>query len=144
MYSGNQTPQASYNIGQAPPTSYTIGQTQKASLTLTKPSGQSQSQYLIEQAQYSTDQAQVAQQSECYQNVQVLQKASQQETRAGKVSELENTRHLEQLNKSQMQSVETSADNIVQIQRTKRCTEEFERTQKSKIIEIQRSGAESR
>lgn len=51
----------------------------------------------------------------------------------------EDVKHTQQLNKSEMQSVETSADNLVQVQRRKRCTEEFERTQKVKTIEIERS-----
>lgn len=53
----------------------------------------------------------------------------------------EDTRYMEHLNKSHVQTVETSADNRVQIQRTKRCTEEFERTQKLKTIEIERSSS---
>lgn len=51
----------------------------------------------------------------------------------------EDVKHLEQMAKSEVKTVEHSPDNTVQIQRTKKVSEEFERTQKVKTIEIERS-----
>ncbi|XP_017773815.1 PREDICTED: PDZ and LIM domain protein Zasp isoform X1 [Nicrophorus vespilloides] len=64
---------------------------------------------------------------------------SQQGNQTVAISEKSKAEQLQQLNKSEVQSVQTSADNRVQIQRKKTVTEEFEHTHKEKVIEIEKS-----
>lgn len=56
-----------------------------------------------------------------------------------KVTGHEDVKHLQAMSKMEMHSVEKSPDNLVQVERRKKTTEEFERTQKVRTVEIERS-----
>lgn len=56
-----------------------------------------------------------------------------------KVTQQQNLQHLEQSSSSESKSVQQLSDGKVQVERKKTVTEEFERTQKSKVVQIEKN-----
>lgn len=109
------------------------------------PQHQSKAPARIEQTRFCTEQVSEGQTSLLVENRQIddqlKNRTTCQETQEGvlttNVSEKSHLDHLEQLSKSESQSVEKSGS--VQIQRKKTVTEEFEHTQKCKTVEIEKN-----
>lgn len=78
-------------------------------------------------------------QTEDAMKMQVMSQQFAQGTATTAVREQSHSDHLEQMSKSEARSVESLAGGQVQVQRKKTVTEEFEHTQKSKTIEIEKN-----
>ncbi|XP_063903336.1 PDZ and LIM domain protein Zasp-like isoform X3 [Zophobas morio] len=70
---------------------------------------------------------------------QIISQQSGQATMSTAILEKSHLDHLEQMKKSESQSLESSSDGTVQVQRKKTVTEEFEHTQKAKFVQIEKN-----
>ncbi|XP_068905001.1 PDZ and LIM domain protein Zasp isoform X3 [Tenebrio molitor] len=70
---------------------------------------------------------------------QIMSKQTGRGTMSTAISEMSHSDHLEQMRQSERESIEQSSDGRVQVQRKKTVTEEFEHTQKAKMIQIEKN-----
>jgi hypothetical protein len=75
---------------------------------------------------------------------QIMSKQTGRGTMSTAISEMSHSDHLEQMRQSERESIEQSSDGRVQVQRKKTVTEEFEHTQKAKMIQIEKNISSSK